>query len=565
MPRPRRTRAASTRTDLAAKDPSRAPERSNASDHEEESTNLRRSSRGLNPRPTAAIEDARQKRDSAMQRLENITSTSSLAENTTAEGEDSEGSSVEVEMGRRATATPAHGRAVEMSGLDLDDEMFDDLNTTFDTAGTASAQRSHDTSTLSVSHFKRRPRAASFLSRDDGTLRPSSRAGPNTPAFSSTFNIGMFKRRAREPSILGTAQKPRAERPVPQSDSGDKSDNDPEDDGEVEKDNFDPEAESTPLRRSNRQSGASVVDAELLVLPNPKTRKRKSTEAHEERARSSPFAEQEPAGQLESEFRSSPPALDRISSRTATPALDEDIAPPESSGSEDEAEVWPPIQCLARSRPKRSASTLRRTPARDDSPSDMSSPPSLTYSPNYAEDSPPPQRKQTRRSASKTETKVTTAHLTGLLPRRRNRSARTDQFGLEDSDPEIDTSGLGDDDDELTHIDARTRRRAARPLSRAASASRNANTRGRAAERKGKATERRTTRTYGKVSSDQENEGENESPDQAEDDGIVAAETSEMMVARIGDELKNAARKFAEVDRWELDFEEMTQSSSPPR
>jgi hypothetical protein len=34
---------------------------------------------------------------------------------------------------------------------------------------------------------------------------------------------------------------------------------------------------------------------------------------------------------------------------------------------------------------------------------------------------------------------------------------------------------------------------------------------------------------------------------------------------RVGFELKRAARKFEEVDKWELEFEEVTASSSSPR
>ncbi|KAI0128825.1 hypothetical protein BJ170DRAFT_347830 [Xylariales sp. AK1849] len=588
MPRPKRTRVASTRTAAPvakAKDPSPPPAPDQASDstdiydvsdRETERARLIRESKSstslatsvTNPRQAAALEASRQRRDSAMKRLEDVTPTSAANINTG--DDDSEGSSIEVEVGRRAAATPAHGRAAEMSGLDLDDDMFDDLNTTFDTAGPASAQRSHDTSTLSASNFHRRPRAGSFLSRDDGPLRPSSRAGPNTPGISSTFNIGVFKRRAREPSILGTAQKPRAERPVPQSDSGDKTD-DEADEEQVEGDEIAPEVESTPpLTDVTRRSGAAeagTVSPQASSSANP--RKRKSTEAHEQRPRSSSYDDIIPntAEQSDAEAGSSAPSLPRMLSRPSTPLVDEDIAPPESSGSsQGEDEIWPPLQSLARGRAKRPVSALRRTPIRDDNLSDMSSPPSLTYSPNYGEPSPPP-AKQTRRATSKPETKVTTADLTGLLPRRRHRNARNDPLALGDSEEEeVDASGLGDDDDELSYLDVRARRRPARPFSRAGTANRSA-TRGRSVQPKAKLmspSARPARRTYGR-SSDKENQDEEEggSPGEPARDEDDATENSEELVARVGEELKNAARKFAEVDKWKLDYEEMTQSSSP--
>lgn len=588
MPRPKRTRVASTRGAAApvARDPtppSAAADPSTdvyeVSDREKNKMPARRESRSRrsstrstsNPRQMAAIEASRSRRDAALQRLDNITSTST-GDTNTEEGDDSDESSVEVEVGRRAAATPAHGRLAEVSGLDMDDEMFDDLNTTFDTAGPASAQQSHETSTLSAGQFKRRPRAASFLSRDDGLLRPSSRAGPNTPGISSTFNIGLFKRRAREPSILGTAQKPRAERPMPESDSGDKSDDEAEDDEEAERDESSPpQAGPTPLRRSKRRSEAAEADKESpKAMSSVNPRKRKSTEAHEERPRSSPYAEDDSiaAEQSDLEVLSSPPSLPNMQNRPSTPLMDEDIAPPASSdSSEGEADIWPPIQSLAKGRAKRPASALRRTPVRDhENDSDMSSPPSLTYSPNYDEASPPPQQAQmqTRRAASKPEAKVTTADLTGMLPRRRHRNTRADPFTLSDSDEEVDAAGLADDDDELSYLDVRTRRRPARPLSRAGAVNQSA-TRGRSAQRKGKtpASGKPARRTYGR-SSDKENQdddNENDNLDAGADED--ATETSEQMVARVGEELKDAARKFAEVDKWELEYEEMTQSSSP--
>ncbi|KAI1877849.1 uncharacterized protein JN550_000031 [Neoarthrinium moseri] len=598
MPRPKRTRVASTRATRSTKQASPEPapqhvpdanvETVDASEGGNTGHSLRRGTRRSSSRAASmtsaqasALLVSRKKRDSAMDRLENMTSTSTGNTNTADDDDDDiddTESSIELEMGRRGVAaTPAHGRLNEVSGLDMDDDMFDDLNTTFDdTAPPASALRSHDTSTLSISHFKRRPRAASFLSRDDGPLRPSSRAGPNTPGISSTFNIGVFKRRAREPSILGTAQKPRAERPVLQSETGDKSDEDPEEEEEQEQepaagDEFEPEAEGTPLRRSTRRSAAADANDEALQTSSVNPRKRKSTDAHQQRPRSSPYVENNGAAaeETEEEVLSSSPSLPRVLDaldRPTTPFNDEGIAPPESSGSESEADVWPPLQSLAKGRSRRPAPVLRRTPVRDDSGSDMSSPPSLTYSPNYGEPSSPPQRaaRQTRRAASKSEPKITTADLQGLLPRRRYRSARNDS--AEDSDAEVDTAGLGDDDDELSHLDVRTRRRPARPLSRAATGNQSA-TRGRSTQQKGKTpASANPSRTYGR-SSDKENLDDEEAGSDAgtaagpDDDG--ASENSEDMVARVGEELKNAARKFAEVDRWELEYEEVTQSSSP--
>ncbi|KAH9898867.1 hypothetical protein F4778DRAFT_173146 [Xylariomycetidae sp. FL2044] len=521
------------------------------------------------------LEIARRRADDALDRVGNITSTTSDEDDVAMDK-----SASSIEMGRRASATPLHGRrTTDLSGLDLDDDMFDDLNTTYDTAGPASAHRSAETSTLSVTHFKRRPRAGSFLSRDDGPIRPSSRAGPNTPGLSSTFNIGVFKRRQREPSILGTAQKPRPQRPEPEleSESGDEQDEEG-----LDEDDFAPEAESTPFKHSKRRSGEAEAGE---TSSGAKSRKRKSTEGHERRVRSSPYGISDPAPgaeeQPDSDDELSLPSLPQELSRPMTPVMDEHLmAPPLSSGSsENEQEMWPPLQSLARGRARRPASGLRRTPVRDNV-SDISSPPSLTYSPNYAEPTPPPKPavKTRRRAASKPEPKVTTADLTGLLPRRRHKGARGDDLES-DSDGEVDISGLGDNDDELAYLDVRTRRRpASRPTSRAGNQSRNRNrnpvsSRSKAKQSSGSA--KAAVRTYGRLSDKENQGGEEEQIDvdgaeEVDDESLGAAdhdaeeeENSEDMVARMGDELKKAARKFQEVDKWELEYEEMTQSSSP--
>ncbi|KAI0841804.1 hypothetical protein F5Y06DRAFT_260460 [Hypoxylon sp. FL0890] len=600
MPRPKRTRVASTRAVAKATSPKPAamPEQSaepssdiyDVSDREKEKAKQRRGSmRDVNPttrvplatmQQTKALETARKRRDSAMDRLENMTSTS----NNQAD-ESKEQSDPSIELGRNAAGTPQHRRMADMSGLDLDDSDFDDLNTTFETAGPASAQRSAETSSFSTSLFKRRPRAGSFLGREEGYIRPSSRTGPNTPGVSSTFNIGMFKRRAREPSILGTAQKPRPQRLEPEPEPESEEEDDEAASGE---DGFAPEAESTPLKRSKRRTGETEIEVERTpppASPSANPRKRKSIEGHEHRARSSPFEENESIAnsmpQQSGSDLSSPPSTPpgrRLSSRPVTPVMDEEVmAPPMSSGSSPDSEMWPPLQSLARHRPRRLVSPRRRTPVPNDDISDMSSPPSLTYSPNYREPSPPPRqaaKTKRRAAASKAESKVTTADLASLLPRRRRRNARAD----EDSEDEVDISGLGDDDDdELSHLDVRARRHPARPGSRVGHSrnqNQNATARGRPASR-GKAKQtrnssRRATITYGRTS-DKENQGEeSSSADEGEDDTLGPThtsqddeESSQAMVARMGQELKNAARKFQEVDKWQLDYEEMTQSSSP--
>jgi hypothetical protein len=51
---------------------------------------------------------------------------------------------------------------------------------------------------------------------------------------------------------------------------------------------------------------------------------------------------------------------------------------------------------------------------------------------------------------------------------------------------------------------------------------------------------------------------------EVEDDGAGDAELPVRQPPRMGEELKKAAQKFKEVDQWQLSFEVVTESSSPP-
>ncbi|KAJ3561591.1 hypothetical protein NPX13_g8886 [Xylaria arbuscula] len=530
-----------------------------------------------------ALDKAKQRRDDAMERLENITSTASSGEN-----EDeiitSTNDSLDASQGV-VKATPPRRRPTDITGLDLDDSMFDDLDTTLETVGHASAQRSAETSTISVSQFRRRPRAGSFLSRDDGPIRPGSRTGQNTPAFSSTLNFGQFKRRAREPSILSSALKPRPQRPEPEQEP----EEDEEEEDDLDDDGFAPEAESTPLRRSKRGSGAEAL---AQSSSSAKSRKRKSTEGHERRLRSSPFEVQDeirqsieqPASDDDSPL-SSPPSLPQHAPSTpiAPPMDPELMAPPlSSSSSASDEELWPPIQSIPKARTRKATSVLRRTPVQDDNMSDMSSPPSLTHSPNYAHSSsPPPARaaKTKRKAAPKPAKKMTTADLAALLPRRRRRGTGDDPFNIDEdeSEPEVDISGLGARDDELGNLDVRMRRRPAARANVQNKATRRTRAPTRNKDKTAPEPNKRISRTYGRLS-DKENQNEDEEGeendeneegdgdrDENESNSIanLDEESSQMLEERLGKELKTAVRKFQEVDQWELSFEERTRSSSP--
>ncbi|KLO80149.1 uncharacterized protein LW93_7595 [Fusarium fujikuroi] len=515
MPRAKRARRAPARS---AKSHARSPS-PDASDNQvprptqSPERGRRRTTRSSGAYSSAVNEQdvlaANRRRDAALDKLANEDPTSTASKNV---GDGDSGSSIE--GGRRVTATPTRRR--DTTGLDLADSVFGDLDDSFglEDDDTRPGLRSADASSLNLSNFRRRPRQSSIIGRNDPPIRPSSRGG-NTPSISSTLHFGAFKRRAREPSILGTARKPRPE----ENAAGQEPDSASEDEDE---DDFVPEAESTPLNNRRRTKPETELEIEVPASPEvsagPKHRKRKSEdtlpssgrpdkisrierdagEESEEEAGPAPQVISDDASDsslsdLDSPLGPSPVLLDR----PVTPINNEELmALPASSDSEDVN--WPDIHTLAKRRRRPSATT----PIRADNFSDVSSPPSLTHSPNYAE-------------ASKSRGRATT---------RRSRGGRPTQ-ALKPRQPTSDRQ-TG-----------------------------------------------RNAQTYSRRSSDKENEndaGSDEDEDEHEasrfqplPDDTFENGSGENASTPSADELKQAVRKFKEVDRWELDFEEVTQSSSP--
>jgi hypothetical protein len=169
----------------------------------------------------------------------------------------------------------------------------------------------------------------------------------------------------------------------------------------------------------------------------------------------------------------------------------------------------------------------------------------MTAKPNGKKAAPPPST-------------FSTAQLQALLPRRRRQTNR-DPFDIPSSEDDADGTELASDEDELSHMNVRARNR------RSVFARTPAPTSKRVAKAKPapKSTAKHTyTRTN--VASDKENEEVD--PDDSlaplpDDDG--SPENSQELEKRVGYELKKAARKFEEVDKWELEFEDDTGSSSP--
>lgn len=543
-------------------------------------TEQRSESEGRNTRSrradAVALQVARRRRDGAMDRLDDLTSTTN-----------DDDSSQNVELGRRGAAMEdssllggprGGGGRMNLSGLEIhDDEIFGNLDSSFemggagaDGASSSHGTRSADTSAFNVSVFRRqqpprarqRRRSSSIVSRDDAPIRPSSR-GPTTPGLSSTFSLGNFKRRPRQPSILmSSAQK--ASLGLQRSEAaGAASGDENAVESEAEEESFLPEAEGTPVRLSRGRKSAVEGDGPAEADPEPapqteaehgretRSRKRKSDQGHggEAAKRQAVEAEESLHESVETDDRSSPPSFIERRGR-ATPELDEDIlAPPASSSSrEGSPTIWPSLKDLGKKRHKAPPRARKATPVIDDDMSDISEPPSLTHSPNFQATKP------AAKSKRKESPKLSTADLEALLPRRR-RKARRGEHNLDDEDSNISEQELPP---------RAVKKKAAKPLKDSSKANQSNKAKETTAPAK-----RATRRTYGSRRFDKENTAEGESIEVDEeasmplDDTAFEADVNDGdTTLGLGDELKAASRKFKEVDEWELDFEEVVEPSS---
>jgi hypothetical protein len=139
---------------------------------------------------------------------------------------------------------------------------------------------------------------------------------------------------------------------------------------------------------------------------------------------------------------------------------------------------------------------------------------------------------------------------------------------------------LGSDDDELSHLTTATTRRNRRipaPPKRVTKLRSAVKGKGKAVANAEEAPAK-AKRTYasrnGTMESDKENAGNDEEASEEElhpDDSLapiqysIEDEESSVLEQRIGKELKEAKRKFEDVDKWEMEFEEVTASSSSLR
>lgn len=386
---------------------------------------------------------------------------------------------------------------------------------------------------------------------------------PTPRVVSSVLGISNMKRRARQPSLLRLVQ----------AHAEDQSDdeNDYDDDS---LDDFCPDDESTPFMISKSYTGLQFSPSLPTALP---------VQASSSRKRKRPSLEVEVPKPQSFEPRSvSPPPR---SSPPAEPDSDGDLYNVSPPNAKRVLEPSLPLPCQRHTRTPpsdlrsstpdlpHSSSSVPVSHAKNSIPEPKT--PTLTSCASAAPLSPSPcQSSSPAVATSRTLKPLSTATLQNLLPRRRFRPnpRQRGTFDLPSSSltTEIDTADLEDDEDELG-ASAKTRVRLRRNRDTLAGKSKAITIKDTAAAGKKKPPPSRrndhakggnTTKTYTRKQTAVEKEDhgvdENTHP---EGDGAGNETTPGNSKAPRG-ELKSLARKFEEVDQWELEIEEVTGSGS---
>ena len=375
-------------------------------------------------------------------------------------------------------------------------------------------------------------------------------ASQGTPLFQlSMLRTAAFKKRARQPSLLKMVE----------------SQNRHADDSSLDDiDDFRPDDESTPLIKSLSQSNQQLTSSSTdhtsgsrkrkqttpdIQVPASQTAEPRFSPSTVQSQLQSQLPEQDGAYDLAPRDDQSDhePTLPRLRS-TQTPQtqiFNDILAPPRSS-----SPLPAPVQKRAQIEPtKKSTKSIPQQKIRRKQLSPAPSPVSSSTSTH-----PSPIRPIHLKP-------LATATLQNLLPRRRTRPKPKGDYDVpSSSDVELDNTGLGEDEDELSfHASSKVRRK---PLGKSKGGMQKVGGVG-----KGKAagggTAKRTYTRKSVLQTDPESETEGGASDNERDENGVAGRTrTTVMNGRVKEEMKRLASKFREVDEFTLDFEDMTGSSS---
>ena len=378
----------------------------------------------------------------------------------------------------------------------------------------------------------------SLVSRIESTPQPQT----------SILGAIAFKKRARQPSLLQLAQT--------QHDASDGFNKEDFDD-------FRPDDESTPLVKSLSRidqpvssSSSQSLGSRKRKLTSPEIQVPASQPEHSIPPQDSPsfFRRHNSQDQRSEETDQEPePTLPQLrKTRTPSPQIFSDsLAPPQSSSS---SPVKPSPKARRRKKPNAASDAREKSRRQIGSPMPAPSPKSSTTA---------SQAYPTHRSKPPPKP-LTTARLQNLLPRRRTSRKPHETYDVpSSSDVELDTTHLGEDEDELAfHTTAKVRRKkpAAHKSKREAG---KGSKQGADTSPKGK----RVSKTYSRKNErerERQHDNENDGSPDNDSSADAAEQTSGEFVlgVKAQAEMKRLADKFKEVDDYTLDFEDMTGSSS---
>ncbi|KAF2662666.1 hypothetical protein K491DRAFT_686543 [Lophiostoma macrostomum CBS 122681] len=371
-----------------------------------------------------------------------------------------------------------------------------------------------------------------------GTRPPSAMKVGGTPAHeTSILALTNFRRRPRQPSLL------RMVHPT----------TDVEDEDVDELDDFHPEDESTPIHVRTNDPSRETNDpsAPNISSSGSRGKKRKLSPPVVQVPRSSPpYDPPSGADVADSQMPSSPSLPENVmESREEVPEtqeqaesdiLSETMAPPRSSSPMENKVVDSPLK----PRQRRQRAKSGRRGSDDELDKDQIH-----------------QRAKTKARQKGKAQNLSTARLQALLPRRRTRLAQDhDEYDFEPSD-ESQLAEIDPDQDELQLP----------PSRRATAKKRTASKPNRKPSRKIKKPAvstnqaQKNTRTYGRRAS---SDKENESTFVVTDDAAEDDESTEITPALPRAKVAAIAKKFEDVDAWEMVFESVDVgggSSSPWR
>ncbi|KAI9773565.1 MAG: hypothetical protein M1840_006839 [Geoglossum simile] len=410
----------------------------------------------------------------------------------------------------------------------------------------------------------------------DSAAEGSNVAEDTSEVETSVLDIASFKRRARQPEVLQSAVEDQRD--------------------DEDEDVFEPEDESTPLQlltsTSLLQQDPDYASSSPLSLPRPNPRKRKLTSPLMDVLPSSPPITIGLASAVsrEGSLSSLPDlleargrnreagSLDKCGRDTATYTPSEIAAPPQSSSpairnayiASDGLPSPSPRQQEASSSPAERQRQHPRRRARQPSQDGVSDVEDLR-----TEDEGPavvevPTRNSRRGGSRNEKAPISTAALQSLLPRRRRRTHPGGFDIMGSSDIDAETTRLNNVSSPL-RAKKDTGKRQFIPEGKRPGQGK-AGPHGRKGipgkKRVAATPAAKAPRTYSRrISSDKENDAVSSSPAE-EGDSLAPVDSNEATpshenVKQTKRMLKRVARKFKDVDNWELDFEEVTASSSP--